>query len=68
MLEIVGRKGLARILDVSESTTRNLEARGEISPEQIVDGRPIYSVVKAQALKQKREALKRGPVMPTTSG
>ena len=35
-LEIVGRTGLARLLGVSESTTRNLEARGEIAPEQIV--------------------------------
>jgi hypothetical protein len=48
-LEIVGRTDLARLLEVSESTTRNLEARGEIAPEQIVDGRPIYSVAKALA-------------------
>lgn len=60
--ELVGRTGLARILEVSENTTRNWEARGEIAPEAIVDGRPIYSAAKARALKERREALKRGPV------
>jgi len=54
--EIVGRKGLARILDVSENTTRLLEARGQIAPEQIVDGRPIFSAAKARALRDKRDA------------
>ena len=67
MTELVGRVGLARILEVSENTTRNLEARGEITPEQMVDGRPVYSVLKARALKEKRAAVKRA-VVPAATG
>ena len=63
MMQLVGRTGLARILGVSENTTRNLETRGEIAPEAIVDGRPIYSVEKAKALKAKRDSAKRGQVL-----
>jgi hypothetical protein len=51
---IVGRTGLARILECSEATTRNLEARGEIAPEAIVDGRPVFSIEKASELRAKR--------------
>jgi DNA-binding transcriptional MerR regulator len=57
--DIVGRKGLARILDVSESTTRNLEKRGLIAPEAIVDGRALFSAKKARALRVARENLDR---------
>ena len=52
--EFVGRSGLARLLDVSEGTTRNLEARGEIKPAAIVDGRALFSVAKADALRARR--------------
>lgn len=55
-LNLVGRSGLARILDCSEGTTRNLEFRGAIAPECIVDGRPLYSVAKAEALRAARTA------------
>ena len=51
MQEIVGRTGLARILGVSVSTTRNLEARGAIAPDAIVEGRPVYSADKAKQLR-----------------
>jgi len=54
--EVVGRKGLARILDVSEGTTRNLERRGEIHPEAIVDGRALFSADKARKLRAVRDA------------
>jgi hypothetical protein len=54
--EVVGRAGLARILECSESTTRNLEARKEIAPEIVVGGRPLYSAAKARALKASRDA------------
>jgi DNA-binding transcriptional MerR regulator len=54
--EVIGRKGLARILDVSESTTRNLERRGEIQPEAIVDGRALFSAEKARKLRATRDA------------
>jgi DNA-binding transcriptional MerR regulator len=53
--DVVGRKGLARILDVSESTTRNLERAGLIAPEAIVDGRALFSAKKARALRVARE-------------
>ena len=55
-LDVIGRTGLARILDVSESTTRNLQARKLIEPEGMVDGRPLFSVKKAQQLKSARDA------------
>lgn len=54
--EVVGRTGLARILGVSENTARNLEARGEIAPEAIVDGRPLFSAQKARELRNARDA------------
>ena len=54
--EVVGRKGLARILDVSEGTTRNLERRGEIVAEAVVDGRPLFSAEKARQLRASRDA------------
>jgi hypothetical protein len=54
--EVVGRKGLARILDVSEGTTRNLERKGEIAPEAIVDGRALFSAEKARKLRALRDA------------
>ena len=57
----VGRSGLARILGVSETSTRNLEARQEIKPKAIVDGRPLYAVSEAMALKAKRDAAKAQP-------
>ena len=50
--ELVGRTGLARILEVSENTTRNWEARGLITREYVVDGRPLFSAAKAQKLKE----------------
>jgi len=55
----VGRTGLTRILGVCDRSTYNLEARGEIRPVAIVDGRPLYAVDDAYALKAKREAAKR---------
>jgi hypothetical protein len=55
MTELVGRTGLARILEVSENTTRNWEARGEISPEAIIDGRPVFSAEKARKLRESRQ-------------
>jgi hypothetical protein len=56
MSQLVGRKGLARILDVAEATTRNLEAAGEIAPAMIVDGRSLFTVEDANALKARRDA------------
>jgi hypothetical protein len=58
--ELVGRKGLAQVLDVSEGTTRNLERRGEIKPEAIVDGRALFSVEKARKLRATRAARRGG--------
>jgi hypothetical protein len=60
MSQLVGRKGLARILDCAEATARNLEAAGEIAPAMIVDGRALFSVADAQALRERRDA-RRGP-------
>ena len=53
---LCGRAGLARILDVSERTARNFEDAGEIAPEMVVAGRPLFAVAKAEALRAKREA------------
>ena len=55
-MEIVTRSGLAKLLDVSEATTRNLEARGEIVREGVVGNRGVYSVAKALALRARRDA------------
>jgi hypothetical protein len=55
-MNLVGRKGLAQILDVTENATRSIQARGEIAPEGEIDGRPVFSIPKAQALRAKREA------------
>ena len=55
-LNVVGRSGLARILRVSERTARNLQERKLIEPECIVDGRPLFSVEKAERLKAARDA------------
>lgn len=52
---LCGRAGLARILDSSERTARNLQLAGEIAPEMVVGGRPLFSVEKARALREKRE-------------
>ena len=52
---LCGRAGLARILDVSERTARNLQLAGEIEPEMVVGGRPLFLVAKARALREKRE-------------
>jgi hypothetical protein len=54
-MDLCSRTGLARILDCSEATTRNLEHAGEIAPEAVVGGRPLFSVQKAEALRTKRE-------------
>ena len=54
--ELVGRTGLARILEVSENSARSIEARGEIAPETFVNGRPLFSVQKARQLHAVREA------------
>lgn len=56
MSQLVGRKGLAQILDVAEATTRNLEAAGEIAPAMYVDGRALFLADQAQELKAKRDA------------
>ena len=53
---LCGRRGLAQILGVSESQTKNLEAAGLIAPEMVVDGRPMFAVPKAHTLREKREA------------
>ena len=58
---LCGRIGLARILNCAEGTTRNLEAAGEIEPEMVVSGRPLYSVAKAVALKLRRDAKRARP-------
>ncbi len=55
-INLVGRAGLARILGVSEATARALEARGDIAPETSVGGRAVFSVQKAEALRERREA------------
>ncbi len=54
--EMVGRKGLARILDVCEGTTRNLERNGLIYRETVIDGRALFSVQKAKKLRKSRDA------------
>jgi hypothetical protein len=54
--ELVGRTGLARILDVTENTTRNLQKIGKIAPEAIISGRPLFSADKARALRAERDA------------
>jgi len=61
--ELVGRTGLARILEVSEATTRNWEAKGLIRPEMTVDGRDLFSAKKARQLKTARDA-NRGAGLP----
>lgn len=53
---LCGRAGLARILDCSERTARNLEDAGAIAPEMVVGGRPLFSIEKAHALRQRRES------------
>jgi DNA-binding transcriptional MerR regulator len=58
--QVVGRSGLAKILGVSEGTTRNLERRGEIAPEAIVDGRALFSAEKARLLRAARDARRGG--------
>lgn len=59
--ELVGRARLARILDCSENTTRNMEARGEIKPALIVGGRPLFLADQARALKSQRDARNGAP-------
>ena len=54
--QLVGRTGLARLLEVSENTTRSIEAQKLIEPECVVDGRPLFSVAKARKLKSARDA------------
>jgi len=54
--DLVGRSGLARILEVAENTTRAWEARGLIKPECTIDGRDLFSAQKARELKAAREA------------
>jgi hypothetical protein len=56
MSQLVGRKGLAQILDCAEATTRNLQRSGAISPEMSVDGRELFSAEKARQLKARRDA------------
>jgi DNA-binding transcriptional MerR regulator len=56
--KVCGRSGLARILEVSENTTRNWEIKGLISPECFVDGRPLFSEDKARQLKQAKDSEK----------
>lgn len=53
---LVARAGLASLLGVSEATTRNLEATGEISPAMIVGNRPLFSTAAAVALRARRDA------------
>ena len=53
---LCGRRGLAQILGVSETQTKNIEAAGLIAPEMVVDGRPLFAVQKAHTLREKREA------------
>jgi hypothetical protein len=56
MNELVGRAGLAKILDSSESTTRYLQDAGKIAPEMVIGNRPLFSVEKALALRAERDA------------
>ncbi len=59
-LGICGRAELARILRNSESTTRNLEKAGLITPVAVIGGRPLFRIEEAEALRAKRDAEKRG--------
>jgi hypothetical protein len=61
-LNVCGRAGLAKILDSSESHTRNLEKAGLIAPIAIIGGRPLFSTVQAWALKAQRDAKRRGQI------
>ena len=49
--ELCGRAGLARILEVSESTARHLERRGLIRPVMRVGKRALFAVQDAQTLR-----------------
>jgi hypothetical protein len=53
---LCGRTGLARILECSENTARSLEKAGLITPIAVVDGRPLFRIDDAMALRAKREA------------
>jgi hypothetical protein len=59
-IALCGRSGLAKILDTSESTTRNLERAGRIRPKIIIGNRPLYSIEEAEALRSARDASPRG--------
>jgi hypothetical protein len=56
MDNLIGRSGLARLLEVSEKTARMVEMRGEIAPETFIEGRPMFSAAKARVLRDRREA------------
>lgn len=55
-LQLTGRSGLARVVGVSDTAARDLERRGLIRPVTFVDGRPLFSVSEAEALRAKRDA------------
>jgi hypothetical protein len=65
MNELTGRAGLARILGQSESTTRNLQRRGLVLPECVIDGRPMFSIAAAMQLKEQRD--RQGRKTPETA-
>jgi DNA-binding transcriptional MerR regulator len=54
--QLIGRKGLAQLLSASESSTRNWQKRGLIRPAASIDGRDVFSVSDAVALKAYLEA------------
>lgn len=57
--ELVGRSGLAKILDLSESMTEKLRKAGKIKPVTFIGKRPAYSVADALALRAERDAAAR---------
>jgi hypothetical protein len=54
--QITGRTGLAQILEVSESMTRVLQAKGLIKPIAVIGKRPVFSVREALEFKASRMA------------
>lgn len=58
-LGLTSRKGLAQILNVTDRAALYIERRGEIAPVAVIDGRPLFSVAQAEALKAKRDAAHR---------
>jgi hypothetical protein len=54
--DVCGRTGLAQILGVSESQTRNFEKAGLIARVAVIGSRPLFSIEQAKELRARREA------------